>query len=351
MLASQPPSRTFHRILPMNPNPSWPVHFFVQPAGITLERALSLDPDTDWTDLRRAREVWIIQTWKRLLRAGYPVTMSNRVPSGGIIVYHKEDQRSLLGQLPADARPVLVGVRADFRSCDAADVEVLQNGYYADGERTFFVPHWPQPGLLQRDPARGDRIERLSYKGYVGNLAEEFRAPGFGRFLAGEGIVFEDDAILDDASDHPILTRFHDYREVDLVLAVRPGPTTHKPASKLVNAWHAGTPALLSPDYPFVELRRSDLDYLSVRDVPEAQAAIRRLKSEPGLFRAMVEHGRVRARDFTFETVTARWAELLFETVPRLAAARPRDYWLPARRSARIWRRKLVRAIGFGDRR
>ena len=335
----------------MNPNPDWPVHFFVEPAGISLERALSLDPDVDWTDLRRAREVWIIQTWNRLRRAGYPVTMSDRVPSGGIVVYHKEDQRSLLRQLPGDAHAVLVGVRADFRSCDAADFEVLQNGYYADGQRTFFIPHWPQPGLLARDPSRGDRIERLSYKGYVGNLSSDFREPGFSEFLTGQGIEFEDDAILDDASDHPILTRFHDYREVDLVLAVRPGKTTHKPASKLVNAWHAGTPALLSPDYPFMELRQSDLDFLIVRDVAEAQAAIRRLKTEPGLFRAMVDHGRERSRAFTFATVTARWAELLFETVPGDAARHPREHWTPARRRWRLWQRKAVRVLGFGGRR
>ncbi len=335
----------------MTPTPAWPVHFFVEPAGITLERALSLDPDVDWTDLRRAREVWIVQTWHRLRRAGYPVTMSNRAPAGGIVVYHKEDQRSLLRQLPADARAVLVGVRADFRSCDAADVEVLQNGYYADGARTFFIPHWPQPGLLARDPARGERIERLSYKGYVGNLAAEFREPRFATFLAGQGMVFEDDAVLDDASDHPIRTRFHDYREVDLVLAVRPGKTAHKPASKLVNAWHAGTPALLSPDFPFLELRRSELDFLAVRDVPETEAAIRRLKTEPGLFRAMVEHGRARARDFTVESVTARWAELLFDTVPRAAGLRSRGYWTPGRRAWRTWRRKAVRALGFSERR
>jgi hypothetical protein len=47
-----------------------PVHFFLQPKAITLERALTLDPDRDWTDLRRAREVWIVQTWNRLCQAG-----------------------------------------------------------------------------------------------------------------------------------------------------------------------------------------------------------------------------------------------------------------------------------------
>lgn len=327
-----------------------PVHFFVQPAGITLERALTLDPDVDWADLRRAREVWIIQTWNRLRRAGYSPTMSDQAPAAGIIVYHKEDQRLLLRRLPSGATPVLVGVRADFRSCDAADFEVLQNGYYADERRAFAMPHWPQPGLLPRDASRGDRIERISYKGYVGNLAAPFRSERWRSFLQGQGMDFEDDAITDDASDHPILTRFHDYREVDLVIAVRPGATTHKPASKLVNAWHAGTPALLSPDYPFEELRESPLDYLAVRDIEEAEAAVLRLKTEPGLYRRMIEHGRARAAAFTFETITARWARLLYEIVPQAVAERSPATFATLPRRLRTWRRKLIVGLGIESR-
>ncbi len=335
----------------MTADPAWPVHFFVQPGGITLERALSLDPDRDWTDLRRAREVWIVQTWHRLRRAGWPVTMSTSAPRGGIVVYHKEDQKALLRLLPGDSRAVLVGIRADFRSCAAADFEVLQNGLYADGRRAFFIPHWPQPGLLARDPARGDRIERVSYKGYVANLSSEFREPRFAQFLARHGMVFEDDAVTDDAFDHPILTRFHDYTAVDLVLAVRPGRTTHKPASKLVNAWHAGTPALLSPDYPYLELRTSELDFMAVSTVAEAEQAIARLRAEPGLYRAMISHGAARAREFTVAAITNRWAEFLFTTVPTLAAPRGRPYWSPARRRLRAGWRTLVGNLGLAARR
>ena len=336
---TQPPARP--DVAPL------PVHFYVRPAGITLERALTLDPDVDWTDLRRAREVWIIQTWNRLRRAGYPATMSDIAPGAGIVVYHKEDQRALLAGLPGGATPVLVGVRADFRSCDAADFEVLQNGYYADNRRSYFVPHWPQPGLLPRDAARGDRIERISYKGYVGNLAAEFRSARWRDFLGAQGMHFEDDAILDDASDHPIRTSFHDYRAVDLVLAVRPGNTTHKPASKLVNAWHAGAPALLSPDYPFEELRQSPLDYLAVRNLEEAEAAVLRLKRETGLYRSMIEQGHRRAHEYTVARITARWAELLYETVPRAVARLPRSAYGNGARRLRTWRRKLVVGLGL----
>jgi len=317
-----------------------PVHFFLQPSAITLERALTLDPDRDWTDLRRAREVWIVQTWHRLCRAGYRPTLSDEAPRTGIIVYHKEDQRVLLKRLPRGATPVLVGVRADFRSCTYADFEILQNGYYADGRRLFFVPHWPQPGLIPRDPQRGERIERIAYKGYVGNLAQEFRSERWRQFLSQQNMVFEDDAVLDEAFDHPIQTRFHDYREVDLVLAVRPGETKTKPASKLVNAWLAGIPALLSPDYPFEELRQSPLDFLAIHNLAEAQAAVLRLKRETGLYRAMIEHGRLRGAEFTVEKIAQVWASLLFTIIPSLALKHPSRYYGETRRGFRhLWRK------------
>jgi hypothetical protein len=164
-------------------------------------------------------------------------------------------------------------------------------------------------------------------------------------------MTFEDDAILDDSSDHPILTSFHDYRAVDLVLAVRPGVTTHKPASKLVNAWHAGVPALLSPDYPFEELRQDPLDYLAVRDVAEAEAAVLRLKREPGLYRAMIEHGRARAAQYTVASITARWAQLLYETIPGMVAKKRPSHYAPLPRRLRTWRRKLMVALGIKSRR
>jgi len=324
--------------------PALPVHFFLQPKAITLQRALSLDPDRDWTDLRRAREVWIVQTWKRLRQAGYPLTMSDQAPRDGIIVYHKEDQRVLLTRLPRGATPVLIGVRADFRACTYADFEILQNGCYADGRRSFFVPHWPQPGLLPRDPRRGDRMERIAFKGFVGNLTQEFRSARWLAFLSEQGMVFDDDVILDDSFSQPIRARFHDYREVDLVLAVRRGDTRTKPASKLVNAWQAGIPALLSPDYAFEELRESPLDYLAVRNLGEAQAAVLRLKREPGLYRAMIEHGRLRGAEFSVGKITQMWASLLFQTIPALARAHSGRYGKGARTLRHLWQKLLEAA-------
>ena len=321
-----------------------PVHFFLEPTGISLERALALDPDRDWTDLLRAKEVWILQTWIRLRRGGYPVTFSNTAPSTGLIVYHKEEQHLLLERLSRDGHPILVAVRGDFRSADAADFEIVQNGYYADGERLFFVPHWPQPGLIPRDPARGSRVENIAFKGFVGNLIGEFHSAAFRGFLTEHQLSFAEDAAIYD-EENPMHVTWNDYHDVDVVMALRPGRNTHKPASKLCNAWLAGVPAILSPDYAFRELRRGPLDYLEASTVEEAQQAVLRLKRDPDLYQRMVENGLKRSRDFTVEQVTALWAKLLFETVPRLAARHPLARYGASRRRLRTVYRKARTAL------
>jgi hypothetical protein len=117
-----------------------------------------------------------------------------------------------------------------------------------------------------------------------------------------------------------------------------------KPATKLVNAWQAGVPALLGPEQAFQELRRSELDYLEVASVAEAREAVLQLRRDPGLYRAMVENGLRRGEEFAPEALVPRWAGLLFETIPALAERRSRlvrRLPLPARAAGR-WLARTV---------
>lgn len=312
-----------------------PVHFFIEPDGISLERARTLDPDREWRDIWRGKECWIVQTFARLRRRGHAVTLGNHVPSAGLVVYHKEQHRLVSKRMPAGARPILVAVRADFRSADGADFEILQNGYFADDERRFFVPHWPQPGLVPRDSARGERVERIAYKGHFDNLLAELRSDTFRAQLARQGMRLALDGAEAFDVDEPMPASWNDYSDVDVVLALRPRgrrDPTHKPASKLYNAWLAGTPAILSDDCAYRQARRSELDYLEATTAQQALEALRRLKRNGELYRAMQENGRMRAAEFSVPALTKRWEELLFETIPRLAARhKPRQYTRIAR--------------------
>jgi hypothetical protein len=316
-------------------------------AGEDLEALSRIDPDRDWRELQTGERAWILQTWLRLRRAGHPVELSETVSADStLVVFHAKQTKELLRQRSRLRDAVIVGVRADNREPLIADFEILQNGFFDDGRRRFFMPHWPQSGLVPRDPARGERIERIAYKGFAANLHPDFRTPAWTDFLAGEGIEWVVDAVAFDGRNRRELD-WPDFRTVDLALAVRPAERKQrrsKPATKLVNAWLAGVPALLGPELAFQELRRSELDYLEVASVAEAREAVLRLRRDPGLYRVMVENGLRRGAEFAHDALVPRWAELLFEIIPVLAERRSRLFRrlpLPARAAGR-WLARTV---------
>ena len=77
----------------------------------------------------------------------------------------------------------------------AGDFEVVQNPSQADDARCFYVAHWPQPGLLARDPGRGTRVERVVFKGFRANLHPGLAAPEWRQALADRAIDWVADAV------------------------------------------------------------------------------------------------------------------------------------------------------------
>jgi hypothetical protein len=310
-----------------------------------LDSLRGLDPDRHWRSFQQGEEAWVLQTYLRLARAGDAVELTSAPRGAGIVVFHAKQKRALARHLGALSQAVLVAVRGDLRgSLAVADFEIVQNGGTADGRRRFFLPHWPQPGLVARDPNRGDRLSRLAYKGYLDNLHPAFRAPEWRTWLAARGIEWVCDAIRFEGAATPRdVLAWPDFHDLDAVLAVRPpGPSVRcKPATKLFNAWLAGTPALLGPEPAYRELRRAPLDFLEVDSIDSARAAVIRLQEESGLYRALVDRGRERAGEFTFQSTLERWRALLAETLPQrvgyaLGGASPRPSlrrrWLRALR-------------------
>ena len=113
---------------------------------------------------------------------------------------------------------------------------------------------------------------------------------------------------------------WHDYQHVDAVLAIRDCPSVvlaTKPASKLINAWKAGVPALLGPEPAYRELRTSPLDFLEAASAEAVLDSIDRLQQESGLYRRMTEHGAKRAQAFDVNMLTQKWISLLEEARER----------------------------------
>jgi hypothetical protein len=289
-----------------------------------------VDPDADWTRFRNARAQWIPHTYVRLRRAGHAVRIDNRPPEHGIVVVFAGDMRRFLSACTARRSLRVVCAQADRRVPEAAlaDVIVQHNGLRADGRRRFFIPNWPQGGLVPRHPGRGTSVRTVCYKGHLDNLRQDFLTREWERYVQHRDLRFVIDADLSD--DDPRLrelgphisvgstSRWNDYTDADVVLAVRPQQRDlhrHKPAVKLVNAWRARVPALLGPEHAYRELRSSRLDYLEVTSVAEAIEALDRLCAQPGLYEEMVANGAQRAAEFSVESVTRQWETLLFSTL------------------------------------
>lgn len=249
---------------------------------------------------RGGRNSWIAQTYVRLRQPlaelGIEAEFGHRFIPGGLCIAHRDDLNDFLS---GAHRSFLVGVRADRPPLLGSQLEIVQNDLQPDNERRAYLPLWSQPGLLPRAAARGSVIRRIGYLGRASSAPAWFYCPQWRGELARRGIDF----VIRDSG-------WHDYRDLDLVLAVRdeaPTMLAHKPATKLYNAWCAGVPALLGPEPAFLRLYGSDLDFRRVQTPAEVLAVVDTLRAEPARYQAMVEHGRQRGTAFADTALTGHW--------------------------------------------
>jgi hypothetical protein len=260
--------------------------------------------------------------------------LSDRLPRAGIAVF-SASHRTRIARGPVQRTDAfLLATRQDRRETLFADAEVVQNPAQANGRNLLHVPHWPQPGLLPRDETRGDSLRRIEYKGFIGNLHPDFRDPAWPRFLAGHGIEWVcDGKVYAQGTTDGLQLQWNDFRETDLVLAVRPASADlhlRKPATKLCNAWLAGVPAMLGPESAYRSARQDELDFIEVSTRAEAELAVLRMLREPARYASMRQRARERATECTVERVTGHWLQVLQVDVPALAVhadVRRRHRW------------------------
>ncbi|MEG3876029.1 hypothetical protein QT972_01420 [Microcoleus sp. herbarium7] len=264
-----------------------------------------LDPNSLHSRIQSNEECWIILTYLYLKQKHLNVSISEKFTPGQICVVSSLD----LGIQDRTFNSFIVGCRSDGFPPAICNFTVVQNKVCLNSKTDIFIPHWPQPGLIPRMKERGSTIENIVFKGGEINLYESFRSPEFKQELEKLGVTLR---INGRPETGPIM--WHDYSTDDLVLAVRDlteKDAMVKPASKLVNAWIAGVPALLGPEPAFREQRQSDLDYIEVKTPQEVFEAVKLLKSQPELYQKMVANGLKRAEDFTAEKMIQRWYDLL----------------------------------------
>ncbi|MCM8781782.1 MAG: hypothetical protein NC828_01860 [Candidatus Omnitrophica bacterium] len=254
----------------------------------------------------------VLQTYLYLKTIGFPCELVKEMPAEGIIIGHRYCFPDNLYPRP---KTLVICILADKRTPHDrglhpyAQIHVVQNPYE---EKiicsSVYIPIWPQPNLIPRDINRGNKFENIAYMGQRGELAAELQDPAWSKKIRFLGLNWY---ILGEK------IKWNDYSYIDAVVAVRSFTNKHKyswkPASKLVNAWRAGVPAILGVESAYQAERRSELDYIEVKSTDEIIAALTQLRGDKVLYRAMIENGRSRSQEFNIDKILERWKFFLTE--------------------------------------
>lgn len=313
-----------------------------------LEGSNTPHPDDVYNRIASPANSWIAHTYLRLKREGLNVQLVTDYVANEInITVAKE-----CGGTTRTDRAFIVCCQHDRYSAPLAHIRVVQNPLQVKNrKRDYYVQHWPQPGLMPRDPTRGDSIENVVYQGSYGNIDSQFKTDTFRDRLQSLGLSLKLSQFRNSSNTG---IDWRNYSDADIVLAVR-NLTQHdvkcKPISKLANAWLAGCPAILGPEPGYRAVRKSDLDYLEARTEDEVIQHLTYLIENKDVYRAMVENAKQRAHEVGPEQVKQRWIDVLYGPVleefqkwnkaNRLIVS----FWRPAQFAVRLARHEIDRKI------
>jgi hypothetical protein len=256
---------------------------------------------------RPGNYIWTVKTFGYLSKLGFPCRLVHELPDEGIILTHREFFTD--GMVP-NGRQLFVCLVADFQRHPFAQLHVVQNPsdpLLKDASPAWpaaFMPHWPETGLIPRDPARGDAFVNVSYYGLPARLAPQLRSEEFAARLREHGFNFR--IVGRD--------RWNDYSDTDAVLAVRSfAPVSwHKfPPTKLYNCWLAGVPGLLGAESAYQAERRNEYDFFEVRSADEVLQTLIRLRDDPRLRAAVARNCAERAAGVDSMRIAETWAAFL----------------------------------------
>jgi hypothetical protein len=259
---------------------------------------------------------WTLQTYLHLKKTGVQCELVRQFPRNGIVISHRDF-------LPVSLIPrpnvFLVCIKPDRKEHTWAHYYIVQNRNdpvldRIGSDRAKEIPFWPQPSLVQRRRERGDLCENVAYFGRLINLADELKSEEWKNKLYKLGFHW---------SLIP-LKRWNDYSNVDLTVSIRGFSdrsdlvtgdpildSDSKPPSKLINSWLAGVPAIVGIESAYRNIRESHLDYIEAATIEELVEALQAIRRNKLLYRAMVDHGLKRARDFSTDAIFRKWQDVI----------------------------------------
>ena len=257
---------------------------------------------------------WIFPFYHLLSSHGYEVALSSDFVSDKINVAPVRLMRFLsegaLERLKSECKPVFCCSELSATAKDSEGIYYIkQNPATVSTIRDMSFYLFEQD-LKPRDSQREDRLKTIAYLGCENNLHKELKSDRFSKFLEDLDVEFRICG-ADNA------TGWGNYRDVDLVLAIRPDLRSRyrqKPASKLVNCWRAGVPLLAAHESAYTDLGRNRHDVLLVRTISGARKVIRRL-TDPRKYERIRRGVRRRQVQYSDERIAADYFRKLVELV------------------------------------
>ena len=284
------------------------VYFY---APSETDRKVIEEDQTQWRGHHSNFMAWVAQTYFYLKQAGFQCEITERIPEEGILI---ADRDTLASNYPFLDRVMLICAKSDKEYHPSAHLHIVHNFFNWQRDQNslwnpHLISHWPIPGLIPRDTKRSNLVENIAYIGTRSQLAPELASQTWTDALTSLNCHWT-----------PIWDKSHwnNYNNLDAVVAVRsfkPNFYLNKGFIKLINAcWHAGVPAILTPESGFLGERKSDLDFLLVTSLEETIEAVRKLKSNTQLYDQILANGYQRAQEYTIQTTLTKWLSF-FEDV------------------------------------
>jgi hypothetical protein len=301
------PSKEIIDSIPLNTNNYWPWMNWV------IDKIPCVRSDGAYINYSGPYS-WTIQTYMHLRDYGYPVQITHKLPRSGIIVAHShlwpKEFRGFRSQFLVEIKPdkSLALNNPDFVITQNPNDAIFTTSF---SSRADWVLYWPQGSLIPREATRRTIIKNACFFGNEKN------------FLTPDGIIELESklSLMGIKLLFPERINWNDYSSCDVVVAVRRSDyflssappndaARNKPASKLINSWLSGVPAILSPDPLYMKIRNNDLDFLIAENVDDIIANILSLREDAHLYRSMVENGQQKALHFSPEKITQLWINL-----------------------------------------
>jgi hypothetical protein len=275
--------------------------YFYAPDEIQ-KTVIQLD-QTKWMSHHSNFMAWIAQTYFYLKQAGFPCEITEKIPDEGILI---ADRDTLANNYPFLDQVMLICAKSDKEYHPSAHLHTLHNPIDWQREKNtiwnpHLINHWPMPGLIPRDKKRFSKVENIAYIGTRSQLAPELKSTTWKDALSSLNCHWM--PVWNNA-------QWNDYSCLDVIIAARSFDSNiyfNKGAIKLLNAWHSGVPAILTPESGFLAERKTDLDFLIVRSLEEAIQAVKTLKNSPDLYQKMVENGYERAKESSIQQTLNKW--------------------------------------------